>query len=154
MEAFALTPADELFPAVLAYQCLLSAPFNSTIALEFLQYYNDTLQFQSTLAYLKNPPPSYQQPPIDVIGSLNTIQQRVQAGEFQSEYAFEVAVQEVVYATHDDHITLDAGILSAFTFGSPLRIVSASTDGIALPQVYIAGQWLLSIPRTSLNWFR
>ena len=130
---------DQLFPAVLAYDCLLSAPFNSTVALEFIQYYIDTLQFQSTLAYLKNPPPSYQQRPVDVIGSLTSIQQRVQAGEFQSEYAFEVAIQEVVHATHDDHITLTAGILSAFTFGSPLRIVSASTDGIALPKIYIAG---------------
>ncbi len=134
------SPTDVLFTAKLAYDCLLSAPFNSTVSLEFLQYYNDTLQFQSTLAYLKNPPPSYQQPPVDLIGALTTIQQRVQAGEFQSEYAFEVAVQQVVHAAHDDHLTLTAGILGAFTFGSPLRIVSASTDGIALPKIYIAGR--------------
>ena len=49
-------------------------------------------------------------------------------------------MQEVVQATHDDHVTLNAGILSAFTFGSPLRIVSASTDGIELPKIYIVGQ--------------
>ena len=134
-------PTDDLFTAKSVYDCLISAPFNSTVALDFLQYYIDTLQFQSTLAYLKNPPPSYQQPPVDVLGSLNTIKQRVQAGEFQSEYAFEVAVQGVVQATHDDHVSLNAGILSAFTFGSPLRIVSASTDGIALPKIYIAGSW-------------
>lgn len=132
---------DALFPAVLAYDCLLSAPFNSTVAIDFVQYYNDTLQFQSTLGYLKDPPASYQQPAVDVIGSLNTIAQRIQAGEFQTEYAFEVALQEVILATHDDHVSLDAGVLSAFTFGSPLGIVSASTDGIALPKIYIAG-WL------------
>ncbi len=132
-------PTVQLFPAALAYECLLSAPINSTVALDFLSYYNDTLQFQSTLAYLKNPPSSYQQPALDLIGSLNNISLRVQAGEFKSEYAFEATVQEVVYATHDDHITLNTGILSAFTFGSPLRIVSASTDGIALPKIYIAG---------------
>ena len=128
-----------MFPAVLAYDCLLTAPFNSTIALDFLQYFNDTLQFQSTLAYLKNPPPSYQQPPVDIIASLNSIQQRVQAGQFQNQYTFEVAVQEVVLAAHDDHLTLNAGILGAFTFGSPLRIVSVSTDGIQLPKIFIAG---------------
>lgn len=61
------------------------------------------------------------------------------AGAFQNEYEFESAVQEIVYATHDAHVTLYAGILSAFTFFSPLRIVSASTDGIALPKIYIAG---------------
>ena len=130
---------DELFTAKLAYDCLTSAPFNATVALEFLDYYNDTLQFQSTLELLKSPPPSYQQPSVDVPASLASIKQRVQAGTFQNEYEFEIAVQEVVYATHDDHITLSAGILSAFNFGSPLRIVSASTDGIALPKIYIPG---------------
>lgn len=134
-----LLPPDQVFTAKLAYDCLISAPFNATVALAFLQYYNDTIQFQSTLAYLKDPPPSYQQPGIDVQASLNTIAQRVQAGGFENEYTFEVAVQAVIYATHDDHVTLSAGILSAFTFGSPYSIVSASTDGIALPKIYITG---------------
>ncbi|KAK4690731.1 hypothetical protein P7C71_g6129, partial [Lecanoromycetidae sp. Uapishka_2] len=142
---------DVLFTAKLAYDCLISAPFNATVALAFLQYYNDTIQFQSTLAYLKNPPASYQQPAIDVQASLNTIQQRVQAGEFQNEYTFEVAVQEVIYATHDDHITLSAGILSAFTFGSPYSIVSASTDGIALPKIYIEGDIIEAIDQ-NVGW--
>ena len=129
-----------LFTAKLAYDCITSAPFNATVALDFLDYYNDTLQFQSTLELLKNPPPSYQQPPVDIPTKLASIKARIQNGEFQSEYEFEAAVQEVVYATHDDHVRLSAGILSAFTFGSPLRIVSASTDGIELPKIYIAGQ--------------
>ena len=137
---FNLHSPDELFTAKSAYDCLVSAPFNATVALEFLRYYNDTLQFQSTLAYLKNPPPSYQQPAADLIGSLTSVQQRVQAGEFKNEYEFEVAVQEVVLAAHDDHLALNAGILSAFVFGSPLRIVSVSTDGIELPKIYVVGQ--------------
>ena len=131
--------SDQFFTAKLAYDCLLSAPFNATVASSFLQYWNDTLQFQSTLEYLKNPPPSYQQPAVDVVGSLNNISRRINAGDFKTEYAFEAAVQEVVYAAHDDHLILDFGILSAFQFGSPLRIVSASTDGIQLPKVYIVG---------------
>ena len=79
---------------------------------------------------------------MDVIGSLNNISRRINAGEFQTEYEFEVAVQEVVYAAHDDHLALDFGILGAFQFGSPLRIVSASTDGIQLPKIYIVGRLL------------
>ena len=128
-----------IFTAKLAYDCLTSAPFNASIALEFLDYYNTTLQFQTTLEILKSPPPSYQQPPLDIQAALTSIKQRVQAGEFQNEYEFEVAIMEVVFATHDDHVNLNAGILSAFNFGSPLRIVSASTDGIELPKIYIPG---------------
>ena len=127
------------FTAKLAYDCLTSAPFNSSVAFDFLDYYNTTLQFQTTLDTLKNPPPSYQQPPFDIPAALTDIKQRIQAGEFQNEYEFEVAVMEVVFATHDAHINLNTGILSAFTFGSPLRIVSASTDGRELPKIYIPG---------------
>ena len=127
------------FTAKLAYDCLTSAPFNASIALEFLDYYNTTLQFQTTLETLKNPPPSYQQPSLDIPAALTSIKQRVQVGEFHNEYEFEVAVMEVVFATHDDHVNLNVGILSAFSFGSPLRIVSASTDGIELPKIYIPG---------------
>lgn len=35
--------------ASLAYACLTSVPFNSAVALGFLDYYHDTLKFQSTL---------------------------------------------------------------------------------------------------------
>ena len=127
------------FTAKLAYDCLTSAPFNISVALDFLDYYNTTLQFQTTLDTLKNPPPSYKQPPFDISAALTDIKQQIQHGEFQNEYQFEVAVMEVVFATHDAHISLNTGILSAFTFGSPLRIVSASTDGIEMPKIYIPG---------------
>ena len=127
------------FTAKLAYDCLTSVPFNMSVALDFLDYYNTTLQFQTTLETLKNPPPSYKQPPFDISAALTDIKQRIQHGEFQNEYQFEVAVMEVVFATRDAHINLNTGILSAFTFGSPLRIVSASTDGIEMPKIYILG---------------
>ena len=128
-----------LFTAKLAYDCLTSAPFNSSVALDFLDYYNTTLQFQTTLNTLKNPPPSYKQPQFDLSAALADIKQRIQTGKFQNEYEFEVAVMKAVFATHDAHMNLNTGILSAFTFGSPLRIVSASTDGIAMPKIYIPG---------------
>ena len=115
-------------------------PFNATVATELLQYYKDILQFQTTLAYLKDPPSSYQQPPVDLLAGLDSIEAKVNSGAFTNEYDFEVALQQLIYATHDAHIALTGGALNVFTFGSPLRIVSVSSDGIALPEIFVLGQ--------------
>ncbi|KAL8924176.1 MAG: hypothetical protein Q9172_002798 [Xanthocarpia lactea] len=108
---------NDLFAAEDAYNCLASAPFDQDTALQFLQ-------FQSTQAYLKNPPSEYQQPPVDLFGRLANIRSQVNAGQFRNEYDFEVAVQKLILATHDAHINLGYGILSIFTFGSPYGLVS------------------------------
>ncbi|KAL8771483.1 MAG: hypothetical protein Q9209_003153 [Squamulea sp. 1 TL-2023] len=126
-----------LFTAELAHDCLISTPFNATGATQFHSYYKDTLQFQSTLAYLKKPPSTYKQPSVDLLGILDSIQRAVDNGEYKNEYDFEAAVQQLIYATHDAHIPLYAGALSVFTFGAPVSIVSVSTDGIAYPNVFV-----------------
>lgn len=128
-----------IFNASLAYECLTSVPFNPAVATRFLDYYNDTLQFQSTLTYLKNPPASYQQPGVDLLGGLAQLQQGINSGLFPNQYEFEAALQTLLYAAHDYHLDLVAGILSAFSFASPYDIVSVSLDGVQLPKVYLAG---------------
>jgi hypothetical protein len=127
-----------IFNASLAYECLTSVPFNPAVATRFLEYYNDTLQFQSTLTYLKNPPASYQQPPVDLLQGLAQIQEGIDTGAFLNEYEFEAALQTLIYEAHDTHLNLVAGVLAAFTFGSPYDIVSVSIDGKQLPKVYLA----------------
>jgi hypothetical protein len=127
-----------VFNASLIYECLTSVPFNPAVATRFLDYYNDTLQFQSTLTYLESPPTSYQQPSVDLLGGLVELQQGIDSGIFPNQYEFEAALARLLYAAHDAHLTLFAGILSAFSFGSPYEIVSISLDSIQLPKVYLA----------------
>ena len=137
---------------------MTSVPFNAAVASNLIQYYNTTLQFQSTLAYLSNPPQGYQQPAVDVLNQLELIQQNVTAGYYQNEYAFEADLQLLVYSMHDTHVALTAGALAAFSFSSPLSITSASVDGKQPPQIFftddiIASQqegWQPS-PVTSIN---
>ncbi|KAI1149354.1 hypothetical protein F4825DRAFT_453523 [Nemania diffusa] len=127
-----------VFDATLVYECLTSVPFNPAVAIRFLKYYNDTLSFQSTLSYLKNPPSTYQQPSVDLVGGIQSLQDAVNSGSFANQYEFEAALQLLLINAHDDHLFLDAGILSAFSFGSPFNIVSLSIDGVETPKVYIA----------------
>ncbi|KAK4895057.1 hypothetical protein LTR27_006924 [Elasticomyces elasticus] len=120
-----------------AIDCLTSIPFNAAVASRFLQYYNDTLQFQSTLAYLKDPPTEYQQPGVDVVGGLQDILDKVNNGYYLNQYAFEADVQSLSQRTHDSHTTLYAGVMNEFTFASPFYLVSVSPDGKQAPGVYI-----------------
>ena len=115
-------------------------PFNDAVATRFLQYYNDTLQFQSTLAYLKDPPPSYQQPAVDLLEGLEHLQEAINNGTFHNEYEFEASLQTLLYAAHDAHVNLFAGVLAAFSFASPYDIISVSLDGVKPPKIYIASK--------------
>jgi hypothetical protein len=91
------------------------------------------------LTYLKNPPASYQQPGVDLLGGLEQLQQGINSGIFPNQYEFEASLQTLLYAAHDYHVDLIAGILAAFSFASPYDIVSLSLDGVQLPKVYLAG---------------
>ncbi|KAJ8109362.1 hypothetical protein ONZ43_g6159 [Nemania bipapillata] len=127
-----------VFDAALVYECLTSVPFNPAVAARFLKYYNDTLSFQSTVSDLKDPPSTYQQPSVDLLCGLQTLQDAVNSDSFANQYEFEAALQLLLLNAHDDHLFLDAGILSVFSFGSPFDIVSLSVDGVEAPKVYIA----------------
>lgn len=125
------------FYAADAYDCLTSVPFNAAVAERFFDYVNDTLQFQSTLSYLKSPPVGYQQPAVDVQAQLQSIRNNVTTGVYRNQYQFEIDLQHLLYSTHDAHLSLTAGITAAFSFLAPFSITAASSDGISLPQVYI-----------------
>jgi hypothetical protein len=92
------------------------------------------------LAYLKNPPTSYQQPAVDLIGELNLLQGKVSSNFFQNQYDFEAALQTLIYSTHDAHVNLISGILGVFSFGTQYSIASVSKDGLSLPKIYLSGQ--------------
>jgi len=107
------------------------------VATRFLHYYNETIQFQSTLAYLKDPPEGYQQPPVDVVAELQLIQDKVNAGTYTNQYVFEAELQLLINRMHDAHVYLSAGILAPFFFVSPFGLVSASPDGKSPPAIYL-----------------
>lgn len=127
-----------LFNARKVYDCLINVPFNPAVGSRLIKYINDTIQFQSTLAYLAHPPPAYQQPAVDLLAGLTELQRRVDQGLFANEYDFEVALNGLVSSAHDGHLNLNGGVLENFIFAAPVDIVSVSLDGLELPKVYVA----------------
>ena len=132
--------ADTVFTALQVYDCLIIVPLNHTVATDFISYYKEILEFQSTIAYLKDPPSSYQQPAVDLLAGLDRIQGQVDAEVFNNQYGFELALQALIYSAHDSHLQLYAGLTEIFSFGSPFYISSVSEDGIAVPKVYFTGE--------------
>jgi hypothetical protein len=75
---------------------------------------------------------------VDLLQGLDELQNGIEGGLFPNQYEFEAALQTLLYATHDGHVNLVAGILAVFNFASPYDIVSLSVDGIQIPKVYLA----------------
>lgn len=128
----------DFFYASQVFECLSNVPFIDNVATRFLDYYNQTLQFQSTLAYLKNPPTGYQQPPVDVLQELQKVRDNVNSGLYKNQYVFEADIQLLINRMHDAHVYLSAGIMAPFAFVSPYGLVSASPDGKQEPAIYLA----------------
>lgn len=122
------------------YDCLSNVPFNIGPALRYLDYFNTTIQFHSTLAFLRSPPEGYQQPAVDVETVLERIVANVKTGSYGNQYDFEADVQRVAFAMHDAHVDLRSGVMSRFSFGSQDAITSVSVDGIEPPKVYLTGK--------------
>jgi hypothetical protein len=122
------------------YECLTSVPFNPAVALRFIRYYNDSIQFHTSHAYTTNPPQGYQQPPANLLKELSHIQNQILESRFPNQYEFEAAVQQAIYMVHDKHLNLKAGILSVFRFFSPFDFMSISIDGIREPNLYLRGE--------------
>ncbi|KAI8959426.1 hypothetical protein F5Y11DRAFT_368063 [Daldinia sp. FL1419] len=126
------------FPGSLAYECLRSVPNRIQPAQQLIQSLKAFVDWQSTHAWLKNPPKSYGFPAVDVQGDLDEILQTVTQGGFESEYDFQAAIVKTLFAAHDGHFFYTPDVFGAFSFQNRLAqdIVSVSIDGTSLPKLY------------------
>ena len=100
------------------------------------------VQWQSTLAWLKDPPSSYMLPATDIEGRLDALGEKAAAGGFQSEYDFQLDLFQVFTSAHDGHFGYRGDVFKAFSFRNSLAsdIISISIDGKAVPKLYHLGQ--------------
>ena len=94
----------------------------------------------TTSGILKNPPPSYTRPPVDVIGELSTIVSRINStgsDAFTSQLDLDLALRNITVRTRDFHNKYEGGVTHMFTFKTNFTFVSLSSDGKALPKLYV-----------------
>jgi hypothetical protein len=127
------------FPPSKALACLDAVPLDKAKSSAFIDYLNPFLQFQSSLAYLKNPPIGYTLPGVDIIGGLDQIKSNIQSGTYKSQWAFEKDVYALINLMPKDfHLTMGKSmpLSNVFEFITSVHLVSVSADGLAVPQVF------------------
>ncbi|KAJ5952875.1 Interphotoreceptor retinol-binding [Penicillium vulpinum] len=127
---------NALVPHDLAHQCLLSMPFDSDRAVDFLIQVRKILEFQSTIDILKNPPSGYTMPSTDIMGEIDTIIAKVKSNRYTSQFEMDLEINHLIKTAHDGHLAFQLCSQSIFTYQIDMPLVSISTDGLALPQVY------------------
>lgn len=128
-------------PPVLAHDCLLSVPLNTTSAKIILSEIPLYLDWQSTLDVLKQPPAEYVekiQEPVDILAGLQSISTEIDNGTITGDYEFGRRLYQLFTAAHDGHLMYVLDVFGiVFSFTRPLPLVSISEDGIKLPAVFV-----------------
>ncbi|KAH9222504.1 hypothetical protein DL95DRAFT_454511 [Leptodontidium sp. 2 PMI_412] len=133
-------PKNFLLKPSLAYACLQSSGIDNQLAASYVVELKKYIQFQSSIAYLKNPPADYFYPPVDLLGGLDDITSKAAAGEFTSQYEFDLALNKPVYSVKDGHTflsTCTSGTISFQRGLEPLPFVSVTENGTSAPKVYL-----------------
>ncbi|KAK4569787.1 hypothetical protein LTR86_002756 [Recurvomyces mirabilis] len=133
--------ATPTVPAELAYDCINSVPFNQSAAAALLDSIRPYIDWQTTIEYLKDPPAEYAakvQAPYDFYANWDSIVAKVASGSYANEYQFGFDLYRVFQRSHDGHFVFyPDSVTSIFSFGRTTPLVSVSTDGVSIPEVYV-----------------
>lgn len=75
-------------------------------------------------------------PSTDLLGGINSILDKAQSNSYSSQFEMDLDVSHLIKSAYDDHLNFQLCSQKIFTFEIDLPLVSISTDGLALPQVY------------------
>ncbi|KAL6712713.1 hypothetical protein ACLMJK_009735 [Lecanora helva] len=117
--------------------CLLSVPYDKQKDVEQIEWMQEIFQFQSTLSYLKNPPPTYPLPAVDIMGGLKNISTFIENGKYTNEYDIEIDLFSLISSANDSHLSYVPYLHWLFTYHRGLNLVSVSLDGHQLPKIYV-----------------
>lgn len=134
-----------------ALACLDSIPVVYEDAQQLLGGLRTYCEFQSDKEYLRTPPDGYTNPAYDIDADFDVIQARLDAGSYDSEFAFQTDLNNVIQQAFDGHFAWRGDILNGvfdFQLYAPgfIGLASASVDGIEAPQIYFTSD-LVSIQK-------
>lgn len=99
------------------------------------------IDWQTTIEYLEDPPAEYAakvQAPYDFYANWDRIYQNVMDGNYASEYAFGFDLYRLFQMAHDGHfVYYPDSVTLIFSFGRTTPLVSVSSDGTSIPEVYV-----------------
>lgn len=78
-------------------------------------------------------------PSTDIRREIDTIMDRAKSNSYTSQFEMDLEINRLVKTAHDGHLAFQLCSQSIFTYQIDMPLVSISTDGLALPQVYALG---------------
>ncbi|KAF2084680.1 hypothetical protein K490DRAFT_48525 [Saccharata proteae CBS 121410] len=133
--------ATPTVPARLAHDCLVSVPINKTAAIDLIDTIKPYINWQSTIAFLKNPPAEYTekiQDAVDIWNGLDELESKVKSGSITGEYEFGWQLYTLIQSAHDGHfVFIPDSVGAIFNWVRPVALVSVSEDGQKLPQPFV-----------------
>lgn len=127
-----------IIDADIAYNCILDIPLQKDYATKLMTSMRPWLELESQMDYLKDPPSGYLWEPIDISKELDRIANNVQKDVYTNHYDFEIDLKTLFLYFHDFHSVFTGKLESAATWYRSFTLVSASADGIELPEVYVS----------------
>lgn len=124
-------------PAEVGYNCLNSVKVDVAGDIQQIEELKAYLQWQTTFTYLSNPPAGYTEKPVDILGGLDLIAQKVRNGSYTSEWAVQSNISSLLNQAYDNHLSFISDMASVIGFERNHSLVSISKDGVALPELYI-----------------
>ncbi|KAL5354942.1 hypothetical protein BJX96DRAFT_140397 [Aspergillus floccosus] len=122
-------------PAKYAYDCLKSVPVAVADDKDLIEQLKLYWALHSETGYLKNPPKTWDLGPLDLIGELDKIKEKI--GSYESEFDVQQAIRELTIRTGNFHFNYVPDILQVFIFMRTVQIASISDDGTATPKAYV-----------------
>jgi hypothetical protein len=115
----------------------MSAPLIKTEALRLVDIIVALLEWHSTLAYLKEPPPGYPLSATDLMADARALRMAVQNGILTSELAFQQNLTNILSSAHDGHLFISLDAMRVFGYMRTFDdIVSVSLDGKSMPEIF------------------
>jgi hypothetical protein len=136
LEAASQFEDSSAIEAQVAFECLESVPVDVQGNTQLIDELKQVWEFQSEIVWLKNPGQDWEFGALDIEAELDNIKSNL--GSFSSEYAVQLAIQNVTIRTGNFHFNYRPDILQVFDFRRGFNVASISSDGKALPMLYVA----------------
>lgn len=91
-------------------------------------------------------------PSTDIMGKIDTIMSKAKNNSYTSQFEMDLEINHLIKTAHDGHLAFQLCSQSIFTYQIDMPLVSISTDGLALPQVYALGMFgPISVSKLRIN---
>lgn len=82
-------------------------------------------------------------PSVDLLGGIDTILEKVKSSGYSSQFEMDLEISNLIKSAHDSHLVFQLCSQTIFNYVIDLPLVSISSDGLSLPEIYTLSKRIL-----------